>query len=79
MTDGLLSWQPRNTASNAQLRVTRSASFYPNSTARRWSPYHQRVTLLTDLTDHHVAGTEQKLKPNTSPHHPAIEVERQRL
>ena len=66
-------------ASNAGLRVTRSASCYPNSTTRHWSPYHPRVTRLTNLTDHCVAGTERQLKPNTSPHHLAVEVERQRL
>ena len=79
MTDGLMSWQPRNTASNAQLRITRSASCYPNSTTRLWSLYRQRVTLLMDLTDQHVAGTERQLKPNTSPHNLAVEAERQRL
>ena len=46
---------------------------------RPWSPYHQRVTLLTDLTDHHMAGTERQLKPNTSPHPLTEEARRQHL
>ena len=79
MTDGLTSWQPRNTASNAQQRATRSASCYPNSTMRPWSPYHQRVMLLTDLTNHHVVGTKRKLKPSTSSHHLAIKTGEWRL
>ena len=33
----------------------------------------------TYLTDHHVAGTERQLKPNTSQLHPTIEAEKQRL
>ena len=66
-------------ASSAQPRVTQSASCYPNSTTRPQSLYRPRVTLLTDLTDHHVAGTERQLKPNTSPHHLAVEAEKQRL
>ena len=37
------------------------------------------MTLLTDLTDHHVAGTEWQLKSNTSPHHLIVEAEKQRL
>ena len=79
MTNGLMSWQPRNTASSTQLRVTRSTSCYPNSMTRPWSLYRQCVTLLMDQTDHHVVGTERQLKPNTSPHHLAVEAERQRL
>ena len=69
-------WQARNTALSAQPRVTRSVNFYLNSTTRHWTPYRQRVT---QLTDHHVAGIKRQLKPNTSPHHLAVEVERQRL
>ena len=34
---------------------------------------------LTDPIDHHVAGTERQLKPNTSPHHLAIKAEKQQL
>ena len=79
MTDGLMFWQQRNMASNAQLRVTRSASYYHNLTTKPWSPYCQCMMLLTDLTDHHVVRTERQLKPNTSPHHLAVEAEKQRL
>ena len=43
-----------------------------------WSPYRQRV-MLTDLTDHHIAGTERQLKPNSSPHYLAAEAEKQQL
>lgn len=46
---------------------------------RPWSPYRQRVTLLTDLTDHHVAGTERQPKPNTSSRHLAVKEGGQRL
>ena len=46
---------------------------------RSWSPYHPRVTRLTEPTDHHVAGTERQLKPNTSPHHLAVKAEKQQL
>ena len=46
---------------------------------RSWNQYQQLLTVLTDLTDHLVAGTERQLKPNTSPHHLALEAERQRL
>ena len=76
MTDGLMSWLPRNTASNAQLRVTRSASYYLNSTTRPLSPYRQSIKLLKSLTDHCVDGTNRLLTPNTSPHHPAVEAGR---
>ena len=79
MIDGLMSWQPRNTALSAQQKVTPSASCYRNSMMRPWSLYRQHVMPLTDLTDHHVAGTEWQLKPNTSPHHLTVEAERQRL
>lgn len=79
MTDGLMSWQPRNTDSSAQPRVTQSASCYPNSMMRPWSLYHQSVKPATDLIDHHVVGTDRQLKLNTSLHHPAVKAERQRL
>ena len=46
---------------------------------RCWSLYHPRVTRLTDPTDHHVAGTERQLKPNTSPHHLVVKAEKQQL
>ena len=78
MTDGLTFWQPRNTASHAQLRVTRSASCYPNSTMRPRSPYRQRM-MLTDLTDHHVAGAERQLKPNTRPPRLAVKARMKQL
>src|SRR3954471_1671079 len=76
MTGGLMSWQPRNTASSAQPRVTQSVSCYLNPTTRRSSLYHQRVTRRTD---HHVAVTRWQLKPNTSPHYLAVKVETQQL
>ena len=79
MADGLKSWQLKNTASNAQQRVTRSVSCYPNLTMRRWSLYHQRITRMTDPIGHHVAGTERQLEPNTSPHHFAVKAEKQQL
>ena len=37
------------------------------------------MTLLTDLTDQRVAGTERQRKPNTSPHHLAVGAEKQQL
>ena len=77
MIDGLMSWQPRNTTSNAQLGVTRSASYYLNSTTRPLSRYRQSIKLLTSSTDRHVDGTDRLLMPNTSPCHPAIEARRQ--
>ena len=46
---------------------------------RPQSLYRQRVKLPTNLTDHHVAGTERQLKPNTSPHHLAVKAEKQQL
>ena len=79
MTDGLMSWQPRNTASNAQPRATRSTSCYPNLTTRPQSPYLPRITLLTDPTNLHVVGIEWQLKPNTRLHHPTVKVGRQQL
>ena len=79
MTDGLMSWQPRSTASSTQLGVTQSAGCYPNLTTRSRNLYRQRVMPEMDLTDHLVAGTERQLKPNTSPHHLALEAERKRL
>ena len=45
----------------------------------RGSPYHPRVTRLTDLTDTHVAETERQLKPNTCPRHLAVKAEKQQL
>ena len=76
MTDRLISWQPRNTASSAQPKVTRNANCYPNSRTRRWSPYYQRVMRLTN---HHVAGTKRQFKPNTSPHYLTVKTETQQL
>ena len=34
---------------------------------------------LTDPIDHHVAGIERQLKPNTSPHPLAVKAEKQQL
>ena len=76
MTGELMSWQPRNTASNAQPKVTRSVNCYPNLTTRPSSPYHRHVMRLTD---HHMAGTKRQLKPNTSPYYLAVKVEMQQL
>ena len=73
---GLTSWQPRNTASSAQPKVTRSINCYPNSMMRHWSPSYQRVMRLTN---HHVAGTKRQLKPNTSPHYLAVKTDIQQL
>lgn len=78
MTDGLMSWQPRNTASSAQLKVTQSASCSPNSTRKSWSLYRQHVMQLMDLTGHLMVGTEWQLKPNTNLRHLALEAEKQR-
>ena len=77
MTDGLMSWPPRNTASNAQLRVTQSASYYHNSTTRPLSQYRQIIKLLTNLTAHDMDETDQLRTPNTSPRHPAVKARRQ--
>ena len=71
-----VSWQPRNTASSAQPKVTRSANCYPSSMMRCWSPYHHRTMRLTD---HHVVGTKRKLKPNTSPPHLTVKAEIKRF
>src|SRR5215216_729632 len=78
MTDGLKSWQPKNMASNAKQRATQNASYYNNLTKRPLSQYHQGIHQLTNLTDHHVDGTERLLTPNTSPRHPIVEAQRQR-
>ena len=78
MTNGLVSWQPRSTASNAQLRVSRSASYYHNSTTRPLSQYRQSTKLLTGPTGHHVDRTVRLLMPNTSARHPTVGVGRQR-
>ena len=43
------------------------------------SLYRPCVTLPTDLTDHHMAGTERQVKSNTRLHYLAINVERQQL
>ena len=67
-----MSYQPRNTASSAHPKVTRSASCYLSSTMRRWSPYHH---LAMRLTDHHMVGTKRQPKPNTSPYHLAAKTE----
>ena len=76
MINGPMSWQPRNTASSAQPKVTRSVNCYPNLTTRPSSPHHQHVMRLTD---HLVARTKRQLKPNTSPYYLAVKVETQQL
>ena len=76
MKDGLMSWQPRNMASSAQPKATRSTNCYHSLTTRRWSPSYQGTIWLTD---HRVAGTRRHLEPNTSPHYLAEETEIQQL
>ena len=69
-----MSWQPRNTTSCVQQKVTQSVNCYLNSMTRHVSPYQQHVRRLTD---HHVAGTKRQLKPNTGPYYLAVKVETQ--
>ena len=71
-----MSWQPRNTASSAQPKVTRSVNYYLSSMMRRWSPHHHRAMRLTD---HHVVGTRRQLKPNTSPLHLTVKAKIKQL
>ena len=67
---------PRNTASSAQPKVTRSVNCYLSSMMRRWSPYRHHAMRLTD---HHVVGTKRQLKPNTSPPHLTVKAETKQL
>ena len=62
MTDGPMSWQPRNTALNAQPKVTRSANCYLSSMTRHQSPHQHRAMRLTD---HHAVGIKRRLGPKT--------------
>ena len=76
-------WQQKNTASDAQPRVTQNEDCYLSSTKRHRSPYFPRVMRPTEhyavgtvrRTDHLVVGIERQLKPNSSlPHrHEKIE------
>ena len=79
MTDGPMPWQPRNTASSTQLKVTQSEGSSPNSTKRSQSLYLQQVMRLMDLTGHLMVGIERQPKLNTNLQHPTLEVEKQRL
>ena len=56
-----------------------SAGCSPNSTMRSQSLYRQRVTRLTGMTDHLVAGTERQPKTNSNRSHLALEAEKQQL
>ena len=76
MIDGLMSWQPKNTALSAQPKITRSTNCYLSSMMRHRSPYHHRAMRLTD---HHVVGTKWQLKPNTSPPHLTVKAEIKQL
>ena len=76
MNHGQMSWQPRNTASSAQPKATRSGNCYHSSTTRRWSPSYQGTMRLTD---HHVARIKRHLEPNTNPHYLAKQTEIQQL
>ena len=67
--DGPMSWQPRNTAFNAQPKVTRSANCYLSSMTRRRSPYHHRTVRLTD---HHTVGIKLQPEPKTRLSHSAV-------
>ena len=66
-------------AFNAQQRVIRSVGYYHNLTTRPSSQYRQDMTVLMNQTGRHVDGTKRLLRPNTSPHHPALEEKRQGL
>ena len=71
-----MSWQPKNTASSAQPRVTRSADCYLSSMRRHEIPYlphamrtdHPVVGIIR-RTDHPVVGMKRQLRPNNSPPH----------
>ena len=42
------------------------------------SQFSRFTTMLISQTDHHVDGTKRPIRPNTSPHHLAVEVRRLR-
>ena len=78
-----MSWQPRNTASDAQPRVTRSTDCYLSSMRRHRSPYLPRVMRpivpyavgTVRRTDHHAVGIARQLRPNSSPPHHHVKIE----
>ena len=71
-----MSWQPKNTASDTQPRVTQSEGCYLSLMKRRRSSYLPRVTRPTEhyavrtvrRIDHLVVGIERQFKPNSPPH-----------
>ena len=69
MTDGPMSWQPRNTALNAQSKVTRSADCYLSSTMRRQIPHQHHATRLIG---HRVVGIKRQHEPKTRLSHLAV-------
>ena len=71
-----MSWQPKNTASSVQPRVTRNADCYLSSMRRRRSPYLPRAMRsdhcmvgIVLRTDHPAVGIKRQLRPNNSPPH----------
>ena len=82
-----MSWQPKNTASDAQPRVTRSEGCYLSSTKRRQSPYLPRVMRLIEhyavgtvrRTDHLAVGIERQPKPNSSLPQRIVKIETKQL
>ena len=72
-----MSWQQRNTASNAQPRVTRSTDCYLSSMRRRRNLYHVAGTMWP--TDPNAVGIKRQLKPNSNPPHPNEKTEIKQL
>ena len=72
MINGLMSYQPKNTASSAQPKATQSANCYLSLTRRHRNTYHHRTMRLTD---YHVVGTKWQLTLNTSPPYLIAQVE----
>ena len=73
-----MSWQPKNTASSAQSRVTRSANCYLSSTRRHHAADHHVVGTMR-RTDHHPVGIKRQLKPNYSTPHRNVKIEKRQL
>src|SRR4051812_38778154 len=69
-----MSWQPNNTAFNAQPKVTQSANCYLGSMTRLRSPYNHRAMRLTK---HHVVGIKRQLFGHDKPSHAWAENRRQ--
>ena len=81
-----MSWQPKNTASSAQPRVTRSADSYLSSMRRHQSPYlphamrnDHHVVGIVRRTDHPAVGIKRQLRPNNSPPHRLVKTETKQL